>query len=157
MFIAHLPAGYLLSKIHPVLGKRTQWVMLGAILPDIDLAVFYLIDGRAVHHHNYLTHRPVLWLCIGLLGVLFSKYENSRLLVAIGVGGLSHMSLDTVAGAIVWAWPFSQVARPWVVVPATHDLWVMSFLVHWTFAIEILICAGAALIWARTRIRSAIG
>jgi len=63
MFIAHLPAGYMLSKGVVALGhlrrlgeqtKRRLIAagMIGAIIPDIDLLYFYLIDHRQHGHHS---------------------------------------------------------------------------------------------------------
>lgn len=43
MFIAHLPAGYILTRALPRLRPHRPWVLLGAILPDADLLL--LISG----------------------------------------------------------------------------------------------------------------
>ncbi|MFT5631565.1 MAG: inner membrane protein [Gammaproteobacteria bacterium] len=135
MFIGHLPGGYLVA--------RTLWrdtpraimvaALIGSVLPDIDLLWFYFVDQRAVHHHEYITHRPAVWAALAAIGTVFHK----PITLALGVGGLVHMALDSIAGAIAWGWPFSDVSRPLVVVPATHDHWVNSFLNHWTFQVEI--------------------
>ena len=73
MFIAHLPAGFLLSRLHPRLKRHGTWVMTGAVLPDVDMSYFILIDAGATHHHSYITHRPALWL------KHFSKYLRQYL------------------------------------------------------------------------------
>ena len=74
MFIAHLPAAYLVLKSAPFkLGATASTAFLiGSIAPDVDMAYFYLIDGRQHHHHDYLTHRPVLWYLVLLLGLCLS-------------------------------------------------------------------------------------
>ncbi len=140
MLIAHLPAGYLLSRCHPALVRHAHSLMLGAVLPDVDLLWFYAIDSSAPHH-VLLPHRPILWtalLCCGL---------KWHWLAALGLGGLLHLTLDSVAGQIAWGWPMSDRVNPLVIVPATRDWWVMSFLTHWTFLIELAICLFAAGVW----------
>jgi inner membrane protein len=59
------------------------------------------------------------------------------------------MALDSIAGQIAWGWPATHHAAPLVAVPATQDWWVMSFLLHWTFTVELVICAAALLVWWR--------
>jgi len=90
MFIAHLPAGYLLAR-HLV--KRigtlpaspravTLTAMAGAIAPDLDMLYFYFIDNGQTHHHKYFSHWPILWiglLCMSLLALRLIKKENRLL------------------------------------------------------------------------------
>ena len=144
MFIAHLPAGYLLSQGHPSLRRHATPLMVCAILPDSDLIWFYLINSSATHH-TLLPHRPILWFTACILRLVL------RWIGAIGLGALLHLSLDTVAGQIAWGWPLWNNAQPLVVVPATPGWWVMSFLTHWTFLIEFTICAAAAAVWVHHR------
>ncbi|MCM0684581.1 hypothetical protein [Akkermansia massiliensis] len=51
MFIAHLPAGYLLAKTIRLRTPGRKAVMtaalLGAIAPDLDLFYFYTLDGAS--------------------------------------------------------------------------------------------------------------
>jgi hypothetical protein len=73
MIIAHLPAGYVVSKLmspyfegcgaDPKVLLRAG--VLGSFAPDFDMAYFYLVDHRQHHHHSYLTHFPIIWF--GLL------------------------------------------------------------------------------------------
>jgi len=80
-------------------------------------------------------------LCVGLL-------MRQQIVLGAGLGGLLHMALDTIAGSIAWAWPLYADPFTLVVVPATHDHWVASFMAHWTFRVEIATCAVAlALYW----------
>ncbi len=71
MFIAHLPAGYLLAKTIRLRTPGRKAVMtaalLGAIAPDLDLFYFYTLDGRQHHHHSYWTHYPSVWFALMLL------------------------------------------------------------------------------------------
>lgn len=148
MIIGHLPAGYLAASL------AARWntsrllfvgILIGAVLPDIDILWFYLIDNRSTHHHHYITHRPLLWLGLLMAGLTFNK----RLLLGLGAGGLLHVSLDTLLGQIGWLWPFSNAYTTLIVVPATHDFWLLSFLNHWTFKIEIALALTALFVFWR--------
>lgn len=149
MFVAHLPAAYLAVR-----GLRPQTtrtvlaaVLAGSVLPDIDLLWFYLVDARQHHHHAYLTHKPALWAVLALIGC----WRGNSVLLGVAAGALLHLLLDSIVGQVTWAWPFSDWSAPMVTVPATQDWWVASFLLHWTFAVEIAICALAAVVWYRSR------
>ncbi len=152
MLIGHLPAGYLLAR-----GVGTKFpvralflgVLAGSILPDFDMLWFLFVDHGTVHHHEYLTHRPILWAGVLVVGMLLRHV----FLLGAGIGGLFHMALDSVAGAISWGWPFVTEATTLVIVPATQSHWVLSFLTHWTFAVELTITAVAAILAWRANVR----
>jgi inner membrane protein len=137
MLIGHLPGGYIAAfgiwRSAPT--SVIVAVLIGSVLPDIDLLAFYFLDGRAFHHHQYITHRPLLWMLILGVGLAFSRPPIS----ALGVGGLVHMALASIAGSIAWAWPISSVSYPLIIVPATHSHWILSFANHWTFKVEIVL------------------
>ncbi len=150
MFIAHLPAGYLLSqtKFAARFADR-RWICVGAILPDVDMIWFYLVDAGSVHHHSYLTHKPIVWVTVALVG--FFMCPRHPWVWSTGLGGILHVMLDSIVGAVAWGWPLSERAFTLVEVPATYDWWVMSFLTHWTFGAEVLICLAAVSVWWRKR------
>ena len=155
MFIAHIPASYLLAKIST--RKRLSNIhlfalSLGSIFPDIDLLRFYLLDNHQYHHHSYWTHRPLIWLTlfIAMLGLAIATKTKSGLLVYLFfMATLLHMALDSIVGEIAWLWPFTN--RTWTPVHIldTHEIWILNFLLHWTFAVEIIICIIAALVFIK--------
>tara|TARA_R110002072_G_scaffold301704_2_gene482090 strand:+ start:293 stop:778 length:486 start_codon:yes stop_codon:yes gene_type:complete len=154
MFIAHVPAGYLLTRSLRHVLNRTErlTILVGSLLPDVDLLLFYFRDGQSVHHHTYLTHRPVFWLAVVGLGLAAQRrHRSGRMLGVLGKAGLLHLILDTVGGAINWGWPMVDIMGPLVVVPASRSHWVLSFLTHWTFAIEVAICLGAIAGWSASK------
>lgn len=158
MFIAHLPAAYLAFKAAPRL-PRSLWLagMLGSVAPDLDLLYFYFVDHRAHHHHDYITHRPFFWASLILLGFGVSRYGHAftgRFIRWFSAGAMIHMALDTIAGRIGWLWPFSDAAAPLVVIQATHSNWILSFLNHWTFKIEIAIVVVAFSVFLQARRRA---
>lgn len=167
VFVAHLPAGYLLSR----LIARDRPAQSGAILatgaicsvlPDFDLAYFYLIDGRRTPHHDYWTHTPLFWLLIaaGLaLALVMSGRRNQLVLVGVGLANvLLHLILDSVAADIRWFYPLSDLRVNLVHVPTLYTPWYLNFVFHWTFAAELMIvllaAIAAAIDWRRWRGRT---
>lgn len=155
MFIGHLPGAYL--ALRPFQRRLPAFAfvagLVGGVLPDIDMLWFYLVDDRAHHHHQYLTHRPIIWAMVAGFGVLLQRIlPKLGLIVAmVGFGALVHMCLDSIAGAVSWGWPIVDTPVTLVRVEATHDHWIKSFLSHWTFKVEIGVCLLALIIWWRSQ------
>lgn len=153
MFITgHLSGAYLALKPFQRHLPRHLFAagLVGGVLPDIDMLWFHFVDHGAFHHHEYLTHRPLLWVIVLLTGAVLCRMERTLGLTVLilGVGGLVHMALDTIAGAIAWGWPLDHTPNTLVVVQATHSHWILSFLNHWTFQVEILMTTVALfLLW----------
>ena len=149
MIIGHLPAGYLVARLATALGAPSLFwgLMSGSIAPDFDMLRFYQTDNQATHYHDYVTHRPVIWLGIFGLGCLVRQ----AFVLGLGLGGVLLLVLDSIAGKVAWLWPFSDGTTTLVIVPATQDHWVLSFLVHWTFGVEIVITCIAIFMWAKPR------
>ncbi|GLQ34865.1 metal-dependent hydrolase [Amylibacter marinus] len=154
MITAHLPSGYVLGR---VLGANASLAMgvvvLGAIFPDFDLAWFYWVDERAFHHHRYWVHAPWFWVMVGIIGVptlamISRKVLRLGLLFMCGV--FLHILLDSIAGGIMWLWPWVGTLYQLVTVQPTHSHFILSFMAHWTFLLEIAIWVTALLlIWPR--------
>ena len=163
MITAHLPAGYILGRA--LSGGRAKaeilWpAMLGAVLPDIDLLYYYFVDQGQVHHHLYPAHWPLFWLGLCLLPALTAAGAGQvRLLMAILAflgGALLHLALDTIASPVYWLMPFDQAPVELVQVPARYGHWAISFLLHWTFLIELSIWILAATLYFRRPTRRRI-
>ena len=158
MFIAHLPAGYIFTKI---LQKRWKvkrylgWGLLGSVFPDFDLLYFYLIDGRQTLHHEYWIHIPFYWLLVACVvyALIYASGRKKYLLPATFflLGILLHLILDTVVGHILWLYPFTDRAFYLFEVPAVHEFWVYNFIFHWTFLFEIIILLWALILLFRPR------
>ena len=164
MFIAHLPAGWLLTtaivdRALPDEGARTRRrvVTAGAVasvLPDADLLWFYLVSDRREVHHAYWPHLPAAWLAIGVGATLalLARRASRPAWLALGVvlANLAlHLVLDTTAGGIRWTWPASVHEYRLATVPARVRPWWLNFVLHWTFALELAIVAVAAVTWRR--------
>ena len=72
MFIAHLPAGYMLTTAtQSRTGSTSRAILLtgllASILPDFDLPYHFLLDPQT-QHHQYFTHWASFWIpACGLL------------------------------------------------------------------------------------------
>lgn len=158
MLIAHLPSGYILGRAWPGRAGRARAVLIavlvGSVIPDIDMLYFHLMDGGRTHHHDYPTHWPLVWLTAGILGVLLSAWLRPRWMAptaAFFAAAMMHMAMDSIAAPIGWLRPFSDWRIELVRVPAAYSHWIISFLLHWTFALELTICAVALCMFWRSR------
>lgn len=164
MFIAHLPAGYLLTRAiqHKTdnLSLNLLWAgLLTSLFPDLDLFYFYLIDNRQHPHHHYITHMPLAWLALALLSyatLYFTRTKRYNLYVTvIFANAMLHMLMDSVAASIPWLSPFSPVEVNLVKVPSHYNSWVLNFLLHWTFLLECTITLCAFMVWLHDRRKKA--
>lgn len=150
MLIAHLPSGYIMGRFVRERWRQPPGIMIaamtGSIIPDIDMLYFHVIDGGRIHHHAYITHWPLFWAMTGLLSLSLVNWCSRLHLAATGTffaAAMLHMVLDTMASPILWLMPFDRQAFELVTVPARYKNWVLSFVLHWTFAVELLICGWA--------------
>ncbi|MCA3439025.1 MAG: metal-dependent hydrolase [Rhodobacter sp.] len=160
MFIAHIPAGYLLaryqSRDHP---DRKALILTGiaaSVLPDTDLLWFYLVDQRQTVHHSYVFHWPLFWLgcavcawAVARVGHWNRLYPFIRVTLACL---LLHMVLDSIAAEIGWLQPFASYEVNLVEVPARYGWWVWNFILHWTFLAELaIVLAAGIMLWRDMR------
>ena len=153
MLTAHLPSGYVMARLW---GRPAPWLMLaaliGAMVPDLDMLWFHLVDNASVHHHRYWPHIPLIWagiavVCTGILWRTQWRVAGLMFFAAIFL----HLMLDTVTGGILWLYPVSSTLFRLVEVPAAYDHWVISFLLHWTFALELAVWLAALVLWVQRR------
>lgn len=162
MIIAHLPAGYVISKLlarhaepFGVPAKAFVWAgVLGALAPDLDMFYFHLVDHRQHHHHTYLTHYPVVWLvllAVSLTWLFMARTKSHAACAAIfSLNGFAHMFFDTIVGDIWWLAPWGKEAFAFFTVPALYKPWWLNFLLHWSFAVELAILAWAVYLWRKS-------
>ena len=167
MFLAHMPAGYLVSKffISQFRFKQTniKFLMciglLGSIFPDLDMFYFYLIDNRQHGHHSYWTHIPFYWKAILLNTHVLAALFRSRALANIAsvfiAGTLTHLLLDTFAGGgIKWLHPFNNEYLHLFSIPSQHNYWIWNYVLHWTMLVEFCIISMAVITYWRARKKS---
>lgn len=163
MFIAHLPAGYLVTR-YGLRSFGARWThssrlkyyvmfaLVCSVLPDFDLIYFYLVDHRQHEHHSYWTHIPLFWVLFTALlyfsAKAFFKKNFSAACIILLVNTQLHMLLDSVAGGIYWLYPFHGEKYRLFVITARFDWWVFNYLFHWTFLLELsIIVATAYVVW----------
>lgn len=153
MLTAHLPSGYVVGRLMPRNGRGVMAAALaGSVLPDLDMIWFHFVDAGKFHHHVYWPHSPWVWAGIALVVLPVLTWQGWLAAgLAFFAALLLHMVLDTVAGGIAWAAPFSDHLYAFVTVPPDHSHWIISFLLHWTFGLELVIWALAAVLWWRGR------
>lgn len=153
--IAHLPAGYILGHMTRSKGAVLGAVLLASVLPDFDMLWFHLVDGGSVHHHRYWPHVPAFWAAVAVIILpLISLFKRPWLLPAIlcFAAILIHLILDTLVGDIMWLWPASDAFVRLATVSPTHSHWMLSFLFHWSFAVEVVITLTALLLLRQRRL-----
>ncbi|MGZ5077760.1 MAG: metal-dependent hydrolase [Methylobacter sp.] len=155
MIIGHLPAGYVVSKLlfpffesrGALLGPFLWSGVLGAIAPDLDMVYFHLIDHRQHHHHTYFTHFPIVWatlLVISIICFYTPRLKSCAILTMIfSLNGFIHMILDSIVGDIWWFAPFIDKPYAFFTVPALYNPWWLNFILHWSFAVELVIVLWA--------------
>lgn len=153
MLTAHLPSGYVLARTLP---RSIPWLMpvalVGAVVPDFDMIWFHLIDNRAIHHHRYWVHIPVFWLAVAVIALPLAAWLGWVRTAAVFFGAVfMHLALDTLSGGIMWGAPLSDHLLSMAVVPAVYGHWVMSFMLHWTFLLELMVWGAAIVLWKRRK------
>jgi len=161
MMFAHLPAGYVVSKLLQKKLNTTNYLgfgILGSIIPDIDMFYFYLIDDRQTNHHDFITHWPLFWGASLVLFLVLIQFLRDK--TYWGTAGLffyinvfTHMLLDSYAGYIKWLMPFSDLKFNLIDVPARFDFWVWNFVLHWSFLAEVGIILAAIWIFFMSKTR----
>jgi len=160
MFIAHLPAGYLLTRWlqRPLSTNKFLWLgLVASIFPDIDLLYFYFVN-HSQNHHNFFTHLPIFWLTLwGIILIINIFLKNRSLFIGstiIFANILLHLLLDTFVAGIPWLYPFESTNLALVTIPSAFPFWVENFVFHWTFLVELAITIWAIFIFFKHSTRS---
>ena len=155
MLIAHMPAGYIVSKIA---NKKTSSLyticgLIFSVWPDLDLFYYYFFDKTGTFHHTYFTHLPFVAVISFL--IMFSltfikglkKHCPYYWLFYINWG--VHLVCDTFTGGIAWLYPFNDMLFTIINIPPISPNWVISFIFHWSFTIEIAIVIWAVVLFSK--------
>lgn len=153
MLFAHGPVGFLsvtpLKKFWKKLKKRERYFLMAlggvaAMSPDIDLFYFYLVSAEH-SHRQYVTHTPIFWVALGLLIYLLGKLLKKRMVgwsgVVVGVGGLSHIVMDSITGRAAWLYPFTRELFGISSVTWLPE-WFISNLLFVNFLLEGIVFVG---------------
>ena len=147
MITAHLPAGYLLSRGLKPAPYVVTACLVGSIFPDLDLFWYEFIDHHAVHHHRYWVHVPLFWAMVLVVALpIVNRFAPQlfRATIAFVCAIFLHIMLDSIAGGIMWSWPFDDTMTYLFKVPRREGFWLWSFILHPIFLLEIAIWIAAA-------------
>lgn len=70
---------------------------------------------------------------------IFLKARLRRVVAWFMAAWMLHLCLDTIVGDIMWQWPFSDRLFHLATVTPTDHHYVVTFMLHWSFLIEIAI------------------
>jgi hypothetical protein len=170
MIIAHLPAGYILSKLaykgfasHIDNYRAFMWRgIFGALAPDMDLLYYHLIDHRRTLHHKYFSHYPIFWLTLIIIAIGLFTWKAKRQTVGcysliFAISGFAHLILDTMVGNIWWLAPFIDRPFSFVILPHRFHPWWLNMMLHWSFSIELIIVVWAVYLLLRSTNKSVEG
>lgn len=120
MIFAHGPGSFLATHItKKVWGKNLNnktiklFLLFGGffgLAVDFDILYTWFVDSTQ-SHHEYVTHTiflPLVGLAFYGLFSLLKKEKVKALSFIFFIGTFSHLLLDSFAGTIMWAFPFSQ-------------------------------------------------
>jgi len=153
VFIAHLPAGYLLTRrlqrwsdFAPDDDRLLYAGLAASILPDIDLFYFYLLSDRSIQHHAFFPHFPLFWLAVFIVWTTYSRSKAAwAWALVVCSNAVLHIALDPVAGSVRWLAPFSDHATTLREVPPLFSHWAVSMLLDPVFLLECAVVVLAAL------------
>ncbi|MCL2213318.1 MAG: metal-dependent hydrolase [Oscillospiraceae bacterium] len=153
MLIAHIPTGYLVAKAMKHEKKSLIFSsMLFSVLPDLGLIYFYLVS-RQVSHRTWFPHLPVVLLGTFLVTFPFyhiKRFEKARpFYVLFFVNWLVHLVQDSFTEQIRWLYPIVDRGFGLIEIPANFDHWIISFVFHWSFLVEIAIALVALVVFVR--------
>jgi inner membrane protein len=80
---------------------------------------------------------------------LFARWSLLRTGLVFFAAILLHLCLDTIGGGIMWAAPFNDHLYTLVTVPPTQSHWIASFILHWTFLLELIIWSVGIVMWRK--------
>ena len=158
MFLAHLPAGYLLARgllalpgasSLPLTQQRRLLItgLIASVLPDFDYLYFELATNHSISHRAFPSHWPPSWLLIFFLVAVLAcvlrqrEWHGCNLFLLAGVQ--LHFMLDTIAGPIRWLAPFDHTRFTLFHVPRQPGWWVWSYANHFSGWLEVAIIATA--------------
>ena len=81
----------------------------------------------------FLLGLEAIWHC-----VMANKTHVLRGLV-FSAGGLLHLLLDSIVGDIWWLAPIEDQPYALFTAPAVYESWWLNFILHWSFALEVLV------------------
>lgn len=157
MLIAHAPAGYVALRLFNKFKKENisyfKYGFIFSIWPDLDLLYFYLIDKKKTLHHFYFPHMPIFLLLSCCFIPVLRKFKIGKKKLnccyLFLINWFVHLVLDTTTGGIGWLFPFNNNLLFLIKIPANYSHWIISFVLHWSFLLEISIIMWAVILFLK--------
>jgi LexA-binding, inner membrane-associated putative hydrolase len=118
----HIAAGALQGARRSARSRRHPLLLIGggiaiAILPDLDLLIPRLLSRvgvahelRSGTHHTWVTHTPLFWGLVGLIGRRLAARPAApswapEAAAMLATGTAVHLAQDTFANRVALLWP----------------------------------------------------
>ena len=159
MLTAHLPSGYIIGRLFEINRPHRQIIiaaLIGAVMSRSGYVVFSFCGFRP---------HPSTHVCLALAPGLAGDRTACDCLVTFywtnifeksGHGIFFVPACCTFASIALrhqfsWLMPFTQGRVELVSVPASYSHWILSYLLHWTFALELAIWLAAVLLHIKSK------
>jgi len=124
-----------------------------SVLPDLGLIYFYFFNST-ISHRQFFPHLPIVMLATLIITIPLYRlkfFEKMRVYYVIFfVNWFVHLVIDTFTERIHWLYPFRDEGIMLIEIPARYSHWIISFVLHWSFLLELAIIAVALALLFRT-------
>jgi len=143
MYLAHLPAGYLLTSFIQTKSKNNQYLKLGlvaSVAPDFDMIYKILFDSNGYNHRYYITHLPLFWVGLTIISYLtilalfkvkkinLSQKNNYLYMLLIFMSNVFlHLALDLPTGLLLLR-PFSDHIFRFVIIANNYNNYLLNII-----------------------------
>jgi hypothetical protein len=155
MYIAHLPAGYILTKLVSKRFAKVKYTisagLFGSFAPDFDMIYKILFDIDGVNHRYYISHFPLFWFLVYILGIItilllyslkiIDKSKKTNFIYSLSIfvaNAFLHLLLDLPTGILLLG-PFSNAVFKFVTISDQYNNDLLNIVLHPLFLVEILI------------------
>lgn len=104
---------WLLGRRMNLEGNAYRALLLGSLLPDVDVIMIFLGFDFLLEHHSTISHSLVLWLF--LAGAISLLLKSKSIFPFLLLGAYLHITADIMLntgiifkGGVWCAWPFSE-------------------------------------------------
>jgi len=147
----------------------TLFTLAAGLIPDLDIFPVLMRagwatfgEGTAGEHRASILHTPVFALAVGLATLALRRRDRRRWATAGFAAVIVHLMLDslTIGPGVMWLYPWTGAfyginlannwfGRDW------GDAWMLRYVQHPLFLMEVALLGAAAFIALRRRARAA--
>jgi hypothetical protein len=149
--VGHYMLSWLLGRRMNLEKNAYRALLLGSLLPDLDVITLILGFDFLLEHHSTISHSLVLWLF--LAGAISLLLRSQSLFPYLLLGAYLHISADILlnTGLIfkggVWClWPFSKAT---CLLAYNTDIPILAFRATYVSLEVLLYSAALYFIWKK--------